>query len=372
MKQTFLLLLSLLGTMGMEYAQGKKTSNAEKTFGAPTYPIRREYRINLGKGNLLILDPVDARSLNAITNIDSLLQVFLVDMAPLHDSLSDPLSTKRIDYVIDTSGYKKIRIQQSRPGGSSFLLNEGILSILRLDQDTIFISGTVRGRHFLDKRGAFSDYRITLYLNQVSDLAGYIDGRLNLKIQEILVNLNSRWKPLFNGSYTYSLKTDSNLMLKRSGGPYFRNGSYLNFYISLNLQNYKNAFVPSLSLGIAIRLNNGLKTHDLGLYWEPQFLFTKSQLNNNLVTYHNDFITFFYKMGLTDKNITRHLFTFRPYYSLSYLYHQEGSFYDSHSFRLGLGKTDLLSGRVSLEPIIYFHDFFRGVTPGLKFVVRFI
>ena len=63
----------------------------------------------------------DFADLQRVANIDSLLNVFLQDIAPLKDSLADPLTSKRIDYITDVEQRKKIRFQQFQPKGASFL-----------------------------------------------------------------------------------------------------------------------------------------------------------------------------------------------------------------------------------------------------------
>ena len=78
-----------------------------------------------------------------ITNMDSLLQIFRRDMAPFKDSFSDPLTSKRIDFVTDAKGRKKIRIQQFQPEGSDFIINNGDVSSLKVAQDTINIIGVI-------------------------------------------------------------------------------------------------------------------------------------------------------------------------------------------------------------------------------------
>ena len=60
----------------------------------------------------------DITDLGAVANIDSLLQIFLNDITPLKDSIADPLTAKRIDYVTDAQGRKKIRLPAISTKGS--------------------------------------------------------------------------------------------------------------------------------------------------------------------------------------------------------------------------------------------------------------
>ena len=64
-------------------------------------------------------------------------------MAPLKDSFSDQLTSKRVDFFTDAEGRKKIRIQQFQPDGSSFLLNNGEMASLKIAQDTVNLIGVI-------------------------------------------------------------------------------------------------------------------------------------------------------------------------------------------------------------------------------------
>src|SRR5579863_3919394 len=143
MQKTVIVLMLLISITADLYAQSEAKS--EKAFGIPPgVLINRRFYIDLGKGNKLKIELTDITDMQAITNIDSILRVFALDLTPLKDSLNDPLTTKRIDYVTDAQGRKKIRIQQFPPKGDSYLLNNGDLSSLKVNQDTINIIGVIQ------------------------------------------------------------------------------------------------------------------------------------------------------------------------------------------------------------------------------------
>src|SRR5580698_4736276 len=120
MKQAYLLALSLLSLSGIVFAQSRNNRpNSERVFGPQPYALNANYQINLGSGNRLVLELQDQSVLRALANIDSLLQVFSLELLPLRDSIADPISSKRIDYVVDTNGNKKIRIQLFKPKGAN-------------------------------------------------------------------------------------------------------------------------------------------------------------------------------------------------------------------------------------------------------------
>src|SRR5215813_4216703 len=100
MKKTFTALMLLINIASGLYAQQK--SKEDKAFEVPeNIIINRRFYIDLDKGNKLTIELTDITDLQRIANIDSLLRVFASDLTPLKDSLSDPLTSKRIDYVTD-------------------------------------------------------------------------------------------------------------------------------------------------------------------------------------------------------------------------------------------------------------------------------
>ena len=107
MKKVSIVLMLLTSITGSLCAQTKDES--DKTFQIPeNIIINRRFYINLDKGNQLQIELTDITDLERIANIDSLLKVFIEDITPLKDSIADPLTSKRIDYVTDAQGRKKL------------------------------------------------------------------------------------------------------------------------------------------------------------------------------------------------------------------------------------------------------------------------
>jgi hypothetical protein len=138
----------------------------------------------------------------------------------------------------------------------------------------------------------------------------------------------------------------------------------------MNAQNYKNYFVPSVGLGSTIRLVRGFNIHDFGAYWEPNFFFS-ANAQGHLETFRNDFIVFHYRY---DRSDNKHEITdetgLYPNISIGYLIKRQGEYFNQHTFRLSVGDMEFKGGKILLQPLIYFNDFFRGVTPGLRLSFR--
>src|SRR5689334_17081103 len=113
-KCTSVLMLLISITANLCAQSGKE----DKAFEVPSNILmNRRFYIDLGKENKLRIELTDINDLSRIANMDSLIGVFLQDIALLKDSLADPLTSKRIDYVTDAQNRKKIRFQQFQPKG---------------------------------------------------------------------------------------------------------------------------------------------------------------------------------------------------------------------------------------------------------------
>ena len=372
MKKTISLLMLFTSITASLCAQSN--SKADKTFEVPSdIIINRRFYINLDKGNKLEIELTDITDLEKVANIDSLLQTFIKDVTPLKDSISNPLTSKRIDYVTDAQGRKKIRFQQFQPKGASFLLNNGELASLRTEQDTINIIGIITNPPKASQKISITHpryYHLTFFLNNMSEITNYMNGILTEKILTIQNNVNTKWPLILGGSSHYLLKDKAISADRPKGFTTVGTGDYLEAFISVNVQNYKNYFVPSFSLGARLVLTNRDRTFKWqpGLFWEPHFLFAKDD-QGKLRTYRNDFLTLTYGQGGTTDYDPRKDFSFSAVFSVGYLIRREGDFIDKNTFRLGAGELKLL--KTTIEPSMYFNNLFKGVTPGIRISQRF-
>ena len=372
MKKVIIVSMLFISILPDLFAQSK--SKTDDAFEIPSNIImNRRFYFDLGKGNKLQIELTDITDLHRISNIDSLLKVFVNDITPLKDSLLDPYTSKRIDYVTDAKGRKKVRLQQFQPKGDNYLLNNGEPSSLKISQDTINIIGIIPNPPKPSQKISLTHpryFHLLFYLNNLGELAGYMGGTLTEKIAAVQNNVNTKW-PLILGSDSHYLEKDKTISADQpkgftSGG----NGDYLEGFATVNVQNYKNYFVPSFSIGTKLVLANRERTYkwEPGLLWEPHFLFAKDS-SGKLRTYRNDFLTFTYGQGGTTDHDPRKDFSFSTVFSLGYLINRNGDFFEKNTFRFGAGKLKLL--KTTIEPSIYFNNFFKGVTPGIRITQGF-
>jgi hypothetical protein len=291
-------------------------------------------------------------------------------MELLKDSFADELTSKRIDYVIDSTGRKEIRFQQFRPAGSSFLLKKGDLAALKLEQDTVNFVGMVSFTAKYTLRKAFPDiryYQVSFFVNSISELPAVLSGGLNDRIASLQKNVNTDWRSNPNGGLM--LSKDHSISAKLPKGYFTGHGDFITTDISVNLQNYKDYFVPSFSLGAHLVISNALFKREIGLHWEPLFLFQNNQ--GKLNTFRNDFLSLSYGQGFIKDNNPLKESSFLFILSVGYLIHRQGEYFDPHTIRIGAGSLSIFGGKTKIEPLLYFHDFFRGVTPGLRWIQSF-
>ena len=360
------LVLSITGTL---CAQQRIDTTAEPyPFDLPYFSISSAWHVALGKRNFFELELAEASELSRFRNADSLLLVFTADMKPFLDSLADPLSGKRIDYLVDNTGRKMVHIRETKPSGTSFVLGDREPALLRLKQDTICILLQAPPPAFREMAPPVRYDRLTLVVDHWDQLGNLVTAGLNNKMRELGPQGNRSYAGDFGGSGY--LVSDPAVTLKREGLYSSKhNRDILELDEFVNIQNYKNYFVPSISLGATIGLKRQFNSHYLGLHWEPLFLFA-ADAQGHLQTYRNDLLVIGYAYDRLDP-VKQNQFGLNYNLSLGWFVHREGGFFTAGSFRLTAFGIQLKNS-LSMQPCIYFNDFFRNVTPGLRLSLKFL
>lgn len=370
MKRHLFLWVLIVSIAGELCAQQTK---ADRVFEIPRdFYFNRKFYVDLGTGNRMMVELSDLNDLQRIANIDSLLKVCLKDLTPLQDTLSDPFNTKTVDYVIDTMGTKKIRFQQFPPKGSSYVVQTGDVAALKITQDTLRIIGiTPHAPASMDKiaRSKPRYYRITFYVNNLSDLMQFTDGRLKQKAETFRDHYSDKWTGRKNYG-PFHMKQDPSISADQQRGVAGAPLDAIFFNFNVNLQNYKNYFVPSFSLGAGLMLANRERAwrREIALFWEPHFLFAKDA-QDKMQTFRNDFLNLVLSQGPIKEGDLRKEISFLTTMSFGYLIYRQGEYFDKGTIRFGAGKLKL--HKTTLEPSMYFTDFFRHVTPSLRITQQF-
>lgn len=348
------------------------SGKSDETFSVPSYIVmNRKFFITLENNNRVQIELTDITDLRRLNNMDSLLQVFVNDIEPLKDSLADAFTSKRIDYITDAGNRKKIRLQQSAQKGTAYFLMQGELSSLRTEQDTVHIIGIITNPPVPQEKISLVHpryYHLTFYLNDFTEISSFMHGILAEKIKTLQNSVNEKWGS--SPGAGFYIKSDKTITAGQPKGFYSGPGDYVNFFATVNVQNYKNYFVPSFSLGAKFVFSNRDRfyKHEFGIQWEPNFIFAKDA-DNKLQTFRNDFLTFTYGQGPVKDKDPRKEISLQGVASLGYLIRRQGEYFDKNTFRLGAGKLQLT--KTSVEPCMYFNNFFKGVTPGIRIIQSF-
>ena len=379
MQKAIVLLGLLLSITGALYAQGKKNaapSREDRMFELPPYITQYEAQAALGNGNKMRLELTEREHFNRFRNIDSLLLVFLSDIKSLQDSLSDPLMAKRIDYVVDTAGQKKIRIRQTKAAASTYLVQDGGPAVLRLEQDTVFILLPVAPDKMALRDGIQRYDRLGFFLNRYEELNSLITAGLNHKVELMQTRVKGSWVEDGNRAF---LKSDPTITSR------FRPRTMVQAELSLkyhvDIQNYKSYFTPSFQLGMSFSIHKQGNVNSFSAEWEPVFLFAHDA-QGTLQTYRNDFLVFGYSYGKegprrwnlkkgnagTTDQPDPPAFNIDLNFSLGYLINRQGDYFAKHTFRFCIGSINLAKNAIRIQPCMYFNDFLRGVTPGVRII----
>jgi hypothetical protein len=372
MKKTIMVMMLATGITGAAFAQNQRTVT-EKTFEIDQANFERKFTIDLEKGNKAQIELKSMEDLDKIKNLDSLLAVFMQDLKLLKDSLPDDASSVRIDYIATGTSTKTVRIVRHAPQGSSFVIRKNDLAALKLEQDTINFIGIVPfvAKYTLRKPfDAVRFYKVSLFVNNLSDLETYAAGKLNDKVAFLQQKkMASRWVKDRSGNW-HVKNGDQSVSAKNPAGYIANQNDFITTRLSANAQNYKNYFVPSFNLGVALTLTNEHFKREIGLSWEPNFLFAKNA-NGKLTTYRNDFVTLTFGQGMIKDNDAHKESPFISVFSLSYLTRRKGDFFEKNTIRLGAGQLSLFEGKTKIEPMLYFTNLFKGVTPGIRLTQQF-
>lgn len=317
-----------------------------RLFELPYFSIGAAWHFDLGKGNYLDLELADNSQLPRFLNVDSLLLVFLADMKPFRDSLADPVSGKRIDYLIDTAGRKFVRIRETRPRSATFLLGDDQPSLLRTRQDTIYIfllAPPLYRKSYLPVRYN----RLTVVINRYDQLEELVTSGLNNKMKEVDPAARHRYKADFNGGGYLAM--DPSVTIRREG--VYGSGHSRDFaesWFIVGVQNYRNLFAPMTAFGLDLTFHHHYDIHTITLSYGG-FLLFDTDVQGHRLTYANDYVSVGYSFDRLDRA------TLKPVglvsnFSFGWFIDREGGYLSANSFLITFGRLKLMNGRFIFEP----------------------
>lgn len=351
------------------------TTKSSQTFN--TYPnslLRHRFVIELDKGNSVTIQVHNKDHFLKIMNADSIIQLVTTSLLPLKDSLSaNELANRRIDFMTDAGGTIKIRTHIYNPAVNHYVIQKNELAALKIEQDTIIISGYIKGEpERLSFQGTYAvfPYRITFLLNNYEQLNNYFNSGLTAIMEQIRSewNLYKPWSADANrrfnlyGYYSTSDPSRNRRLKNTRNNEQFRTS--IAPYVHIAIQGINGRFSPSLGAGIEYIAAQGRSESHYQLFWEPYFYFDHSEGKNKLV--RNDFITFQHTNATYDAN-DRQQIRYSQILSAGYLIRHKGSYFEKNTFKFGL--PGMRYRDVFLHPEFVFNNLFKNFQPSLKLMV---
>lgn len=127
------------------------------------------------------------------------------------------------------------------------------------------------------------------------------------------------------------------------------------------LENVKNSWAASIEVGMALSFSRkGINKNEYSLHYEWQYDFSSANERNI-----NQFVSLGYRHDFSKDPDNSKSYTFK----LGYLAHKQGNLYSKDTFRLGVSRG--IGSKFTIEPQIYFNDFFQDVIPSIKLGIGF-
>lgn len=337
--------------------------------------LRHQFIIDLSGGNRMIVQMASKSQLPQLLNMDSILLQVQSVINELKDSLKTTTNNLKLDYSTDFAGITRIRTQVFPSTRQHYVLQQKELASLKIEQDTIVISGMIKKStaERIDYRGIYYSlpYKITLLMNNYAQLATLINGNLGPVMEQIRSewNSNEKWSSENNWRYNlagyYNLADPSKNSRIRNTWNRNRFNSTFAPYVHLGVQAINGRFSPSAGAGIEMINSYRNSNNHFQLFWEPYFYFDQTSTGKNKM-YRNDFVSFQY-VTVTYDNTERNKVLFNQLFSIGYLVSRRGDFLEPNTVKMGLPGARYRD--VFLHPEFVFNKFFKDFQPSLKLML---
>ncbi len=325
-----------------------------------TFPgdVTWQFKFILDRGESMQVELMHIDDLQHLPNLDSVVAIVTGDIPQLVDTSEQVLHGRRLAYIGVDSG-RQVMLRAGTDRNEYFLSRDGRMELLKMDEDTVTVTGVIK------TGGPTRFYRLSFFLNDFNNLKLYNNGQLQEKIRLLMQQKNGKWLRAEDGSF--HLKDNPGITAPTPAGKAGGTGLLL-LRPSIDIQNYRDRFVPSITVGLAITKRRNFIYKEYGVSSEAHFRFAK--INDKDKIFVQSFLTLSYGRGKTTSNMTSPVRLF-PFISVSYLTRSKGDLYENNTFRLGVGRFFLGNNSTKLEPAIYMNDVFKNITPSLRVVQVF-
>jgi hypothetical protein len=372
-KMIFVLLLT--GAAGYYHAAAQRnfvpnSTPVSQTLFSPTEPGKQQcnFFVWLPEKNRIWFDLAWVNHLSKVPDVDSLINETANLLLPLMDSFAADGWLRRIEVDI-TQKPAMFRVITYLDKPKAFTRMEDELVQVKMDQDTIRIK-------FIQEKNDVS--YINLLVNNVADIQKLSPdaGNRSLELIKKGIEKNYPFPIKNNGRNTYyavfnletgalvspeknnyhALKIASDqieITLLKPSLSYARGNVFTAFSFGANINYFKSRGANGFRIGV-------------GMYWEPQFSF-KTDASGKIQSSRNDFLTLRIAETPTKPYANFELLTTL---SVGYLIRRSGNYFEKNTFRLGM--PGVATGRLQIEPELYFNDFLKNVSPGIRLSLKIL
>ncbi len=354
---------------------GETAETSDPLKPGPAFPLIHHIKINLLNKNYVLVELSSMKLLASVMNIDSVLNAVLQDLEPLKDSLATESNTRKVEYIIDGAGARKIRLSATSHD-KTYAVTDIDIAVLKTEQDSLCITKFFPADKRTGGKTAAPQWKITMVVNNLDETAMYTKGVLNASMQQIAAEYvqRSRWTPgndlkksLTINHYPYDKltpgKSDYSARLTRYS---------ISLFGEIAVQNVQDKFVPSIAgPSVNFSFSSLYRTHTIRFNSESYFFFDRPA-NGKTTIYPNAFLQLAYsnKPRYTSSrpagwgNLTASI-------SLAYLFRRRGSesYFGKNTFKLGIGGFEYKT--LSITPQLFFNGFFKNLSPSVRFSISF-
>lgn len=329
--------------------------SAGNLFDLSSHYFKYRYLIPLENKEIMQVEVTRKSDLRLLKNTDTIIREYVKELQVLQDSLAEEIQSNRIDFLIQDNSVRKFRLHPLVIRPTQYVMLNGTPALLKTTQDTVTITAVLSRGTGAASIDDVRYVRLTFFMNSLNNMKTY--SFFQDKVDALVVN-----------SSTAKFKNQQLAMRykKELDMPDPEPNKLLVFRGSVDVQNYKNFFVPSNTIGFAFIQKTDKRIDDIGLSGELHFIFKEEA--GKLQTYKNVFVTFSYESTLLKE--AGKPFSGR-YFSIGYRVTGEGNFYEKNAFKLTTGQFSFQNGTTLLQPVFYFSNFFKNITPSLRIVQRF-
>lgn len=373
-KKLFVWLLA--GAAGHFYADAQpyfvpNATPVSQTVFSPTEPGKQQcnYFVWLPEKNRIWFDLTWANQLGKLPDIDSAIRKTANLLAPLIDSFGADGWVRRIEVdLTQEPALFRVITHEGKP--KAYTQIDGELMQVKMDQDTIRIT--------MQKVSDFFNAYINLLVNNIGDIKNLPPdaGERSRALIAQAIEKNYKTPIKYNTGHTYyavfNLATGEMVSPESKNYHAIRSGSD---QLEITLVKPSIAYArgnvfTAFSIGAAFNYAKTLGIYGsrlgFGLYWEPQFSF-RSDTSGKMQTSRNDFFTLRFEERNNKANTN---FEILSTFSVGYLIRRSGNSFEKNTFKIGL--PSVASGRLAFEPELYFNDFLKNVSPGIRLSLKIL